>query len=330
MDEGRGPRTRGLVLSGRRAALIVTFTLGLGSGAFAFVNATPDPSAPSAHESYVLPITSPLDQGGSDLCWAYATLSMLETDYMVRHPGSHLTLSRGALQLESIADRARRAIQGTSSHFEDGGIAVDAIRLIQQGGLVAAGDFHDIVPSDPIFASLKRALATSPTADSRGALIERNLREWIGAIPARTHEDGSIVTPQQLAADVLDGRAWAEFDIAKDGKSGWRPSDDPDARPETRVDYVGLDKAIALIHQSLARGEAVVWGSTDDHALLIYGGEYERGRPVSYLVKDSFAPYLYRASAASIHAILTDITVTVPPPAAEAQSEAATPERTVQ
>jgi hypothetical protein len=72
---------------------------------------------------------------------------------------------------------------------------------------------------------------------------------------------------------------------------------------------VPLDIMIDLIHQSLADGRAVVWGSTD-HALLIYGGDYDRqGKPLSYLIKDSFAPYTYRRSAEEVHRILNDVTV---------------------
>ena len=52
-------------------------------------------------------------------------------------------------------------------------------------------------------------------------------------------------------------------------------SDDPDARPETLVHDIDLTKAVALIRDSLSRGEAVVWGSTDNHALLIYGADYD-------------------------------------------------------
>src|SRR5271157_2583603 len=86
---------------------------------------------PSASESYALPISPPLDQGDSDLCWVYAALSMLETNYMVRHPGSRIELSRGALQFDSVADRFRRVIRGEAGRPEDGGLAVEAIALIR-------------------------------------------------------------------------------------------------------------------------------------------------------------------------------------------------------
>ena len=77
--------------------------------------------------------------------------------------------------------------------------------------------------------------------------------------------------------------------------------------------YVPLDRMIALIHQSLKQGEAVVYG-TKDHALLIYGADYDAsGKPIAYLIKDSFAPYLYRKSADEVHQDLNDVTVSVEP-----------------
>ena len=71
------------------------------------------PSTAAAKESYKLPISPPLDQGDSDLCWVYATLSMLESNYREKHPRSNIELSRAALQRDSIADRFEREIAGS-------------------------------------------------------------------------------------------------------------------------------------------------------------------------------------------------------------------------
>jgi len=270
-----------------------------------------------AAERYALPISPPMDQGDSDLCWVFATLSMLETNYRVRHPGSSIELSRGALQLDSIADRFRRRIGGEPIALEDGGLGVEALALIRRNGLLSRNDFHDIVDSDPIFPSIERKLAK--TSDKQAALDEA-LRDSLGVEPPMTHLDGETVSPAQLARAVLGDEEWTEFDLSRDGAGGWGPSKDPDARPDTRVRYVKLEAMIDLIHQSLARGEAVVWGSTD-HALLIYGGDYDRdGKPLFYLIKDSFAPYTYRASAEKIHRILHDVTVALPNSALEMTS----------
>ena len=109
---------------------------------------------------------------------------------------------------------------------------------------------------------------------------------------------------------MLGDRVWTEYDLAPAGSPQLGRSTDPDARPETMVHYIKQAEAIRLIHDSLKRGEAVVWGSTDNHALLIYGADYDaQGKPLDYWVKDSFAPYTRRMEADEVHATLTDVTV---------------------
>ncbi len=273
------------------------------------------PSAPAARESYKLPITRPLDQGDSDLCWVYAALGMLETNYLVRHPQSTIDLSRAAVQRVSIADRFHRQITGDSDHLEDGGLAVDALTLIRQHGLVAEKDFHDVIDSEPVWDNVSKAIAQADGVQDKIVALKTALADDLGVAPRETELDGRELTPKQLANVVLGDNVWTEYDVTPDGPPRIGPSEDPDARPETRVHYVKLATAIDLIHQSLARGEAVVWGSTDNHALLIYGGDYDaEGRPLSYWVKDTFAPYTYQAPAEKIHAELTDVTVATPPP----------------
>lgn len=121
-----------------------------------------------------------MDQGDSDLCWIFATLSMLETNYRVRHPGSEIELSRGALQLDSIADRFRRRINGKPIALEDGGLAVEALALIRQNGLLSRNDFHDIVGSDPIFPSIEQKLARYANATDKEAALDEALRDRLG------------------------------------------------------------------------------------------------------------------------------------------------------
>jgi hypothetical protein len=285
----------------------------------------PPPPAATANpvaESYKLPVSRPRDQGDSDLCWVYATLNMLETNYLSKHPRSTIDLSRGALQRRSIEDRFQRQITGDSSHLEDGGIAVDALQLIRESGLVDDHDFHDIVDSDPIFRSLASQLARRDSGQDRLKALEPALDRALGATPRQTHLDGKALSPRQFAEIVLGDDVWTEFDVIHQGAAHVGPSDDPDARPGTQVHYVYLPAVIELIHQSLVRGQAVVWGRTDNHALLIYGADYDaNGRPLAYWIKDSFAPYAYRAPADDIHKVLTDVTVATPP-RQEARTEA--------
>ena len=268
---------------------------------------------PPVKESYRLPISAPRDQGDSDLCWVYATLNMLESNYLARRPQSKVELSRALLQRASIADRFRRAITGNSVHLEDGGVAVDALSLIRQHGLVAEKDFHAVVDSTPVWDHVASAVAKAPDEADKLATLKSAVAEELGVTPQETTLDGRNLTPQQFAKAMLGDNVWTEYDVTADGQARIGPSQDPDARPGTQVHYVDLATAADLIHKSLAHGQAVVWGSKDNHALLIYGGDYDaEGRPLAYWIKDSFAPYTYRAPAAQIHSELTDVTVAVP------------------
>ena len=101
-------------------------------------------------ESYALPITPPLHQADAGLCWMYATLSMLETDYLSRDPGAQISLSRGAMQVEAVEDRLERLVRGESDRLPEGGLDVEALALIRKAGMVAQPDFRDIVNATPI------------------------------------------------------------------------------------------------------------------------------------------------------------------------------------
>ena len=267
------------------------------------------PRAAAPAESYVLPVTPPADQADTGLCWVFATLSMLETNYMQSHPGRKIELSRTALQRDAITDRFRRLIRGESSKLGDGGLAVEALEMIREDGLFEQRDLQGIVESDPVISEIAEKVAEHSESEEKQETLSAELEEKFGPKPGATHLGNELVTPAELAKAVLGGKTWTEFDLARDGVEGWGPSRDPDARPDTRVRYVGLDRMIDLIHQSLKLGEAVVYG-TKDHALLIYGADYDaNGRPIAYLIKDSFAPYLYRKDADEVHRSLNDVTV---------------------
>lgn len=293
--------------SGLRAIVIGLALVGSG------VSADEGPQ-PLVAESYRLPISAARDQGDSDLCWVFATLNMLESNYLTRHPQSKIELSRALVQRASLADRFRRSITGDSHHLEDGGIAIDALNLIREHGLVAEKDFHAVVETAPVWDSVAEVISQAPDKADKLDALKSAVASELGATPEKTVLDGRQMTPKELANAVLGDNVWTEYDVTRDGPQRIGPSQDPDARPEARVHYVALPTAVDLIHKSLAQGQAVVWGSNENHALLIYGADYDAaGRAIAYWVKDSFAPYTYRAPAAQIHAELTDVTVAVSP-----------------
>ena len=287
-----------------------------GAAPILFLDTSP-PQSREAAETFALPITPPLDQGDSDLCWVYAALSMLETNYLSRHPGSRVELSRAALQRDTIADRFARRIRGEPGPLEEGGLSIEALKIIREKGIVARADFHDIVDSEPIFDAIEDKLANAPDSQEKLNVLREQLKTNLGETPPVTHLDGEALSPQALARAMLEKREWMEYDLSRDGFEGLGPSHDPDARPDTRVTYVKLDRMIGLIHRSLQHGQAVVAGS-DDHAFLIYGGDYDKdGKPIAYLIKDSLAPLTRRAGADELHQTLNDVTVAMDPAPAD-------------
>ena len=258
---GGSPRRRTLALvslAGLIACLLIASARRETPAPVFLVDAGDEPAANAlkpAAESYALPITAPLDQGETGLCWAFAALSMLETNYMSRHPGAHVEFSRGGLQRDAVADRFRRLVngEGREPSADDGGLAVEALALIRENGLIERGDFHEVVDLDAIVETLKETLAQEREPQRQEREVESQLTAALGAKPGTTHLDGRPLSPAALARAALGGETWTEFDLSRDGALGWGPSHDPDARPETRVRFVTLDAMTALIHKSLAR-----------------------------------------------------------------------------
>ncbi len=184
-----------------------------------------------AAERYALPITAPLDQGGTGLCWVYATLSMLETNYMTRHPGAQVAFSRAALERDALADRFGRFIRGEPGEPGDGGLAVEALELIRRNGLVDRDDFHDVVDDAPVLTTLKASLAGPAQPELKHRALDGALTAALGVKPTITHLEGRPLSPLALAHAALEGQAWIEFDLARDGVEGWVPRVTPTRAP---------------------------------------------------------------------------------------------------
>ena len=87
--------------------------------------------------------------------------------------------------------------------------------------MLAEGDFHDIVNSDAIFASLEDKLAGSADPADTRRTVDEELKASLGVKPPTTHLDDKPVSPHELAEAVLGGREFVEFDLARDGVERW-------------------------------------------------------------------------------------------------------------
>ena len=182
-------------------------------------------------ESYALPISAPFDQGDSDLCWVYATLNMLETNYLHKHPGSRIELSRAALQLSSIDDSLSAHDRGELHAFgrwrhRRGRAGADPPPMASSRARIFTTSSIPIRSS----RSIPKQLARLRAEKDKERALDVALKTDLGATPAATHLDGKTLAPHALAAAVLGDDVWGEFDVTKDGAERIGPSDDPDAR----------------------------------------------------------------------------------------------------
>ena len=117
---------------------------------------------------------------------------------MARHPGAHVEFSRAALERDALADRFHRLIRGEPGDPGDGGLAVEALALIRQNGLVERDDFHDVVDDGPVLASLKETVASPARARARKERsIDDALTAALGVKPTTTHLEGRLREPRR-------------------------------------------------------------------------------------------------------------------------------------
>lgn len=263
--------------------------------------------SPDVGETIKLPTSRGFNQGGTQLCWSYATLNALETNWLVRHPGTPLELSRRTMQYLTMQDRYARKIKHIEDYISERGVSVDALQLLTANGLVAFRDFTDI--ADPYGRyDIDGAIAAARDEAAKLAALDTGLAKVYGVPPEQTHLDGAEIARQELSRVVLDGTEWQSYAVARDGREGWRTHPDPDARHGAQSYFMPASKIVARIKAALQAGYAVEI-TIGGHCILIYGATYDAsGAPVTYFIKDSYPDYFYEANPASILRELVEMT----------------------
>ena len=266
----------------------------------------------------MLPISRGFNQRTTSLCWAYATLSALETIYLVRNPEAPgIELSRRAMQYYTMEDRYRRSIKKVDTYIREGGVVLDAVRLIQSNGIVAFDDYYDI--ADPYGQGDIRTLINSAQGFTNQivAMVE-GMDTVYTAPPTLTHMPRSP-TPADANLALVEAEAGALARLAlsldmwesytpSSTQSGFYDHPDPDARWENVSWYMPRSEFPDRIKQALKAGFPVII-SIRTHALLIYGAEYDsNGSATVYYIKDSYPDYYYPANAGYVHQSLWEMT----------------------
>jgi hypothetical protein len=261
---------------------------------------------------YVLPTTKGFPQGGSQLCWAYATINALETLYLARHPGVTLELSRGFVQHSTWNDRLERRLTDSGAELSDRGTGMNAIRLIEERGIVQFDDYRDVAPPYvPDIAKILDDVESLPSPTAKIRQIGVDLDGVYGPQPKSTQFAGANLSVIEFGRSLVGATSWTSYALSAQGQpEGWGLDPDPDARGDYQVFFASLGTLQRLIRKALQAGAPVVF-SNINHLTMIYGAEYDStGEPTLYYIKDSYASpdYFYQASAAALHAKMREIT----------------------
>lgn len=272
---------------------------------------------PPVAETVLLPVSRGFNQRSTGLCWAYATLSALETIHLVRTPdGPDVELSRRAVQYYTMEDRYRRSIKQLNTDIREGGIVLDALRLIQSNGIVSFDDYADV--ADPYgYANIAGMIAGAPTFTDKIIALYEGLDIVYTAPPTQTHvpvlsavEPNATYAPAdvgELARFVLGHDVWQSY-TPSSIKNGFHAHPDPDARWENASWHMPHSEFPGRIRRALMAGFPVVI-SIRNHALLVYGADYDAaGSPITYYIKDSYPPYYYVTDANYLHASFWEMT----------------------
>ena len=257
-------------------------------------------------ERYVLPVSRGFSQEGTELCWVYATLNALESIFLARNESQKNELSRRTMQYFTFEDRYLRYIKGIENYLSERGVAVDAIRLIQAGGLVAFRDYKDIV--DPYGdADITRDVDHASTSDQKIQILYTDLDIVYSRPPNATHFDDTPISREGLAKQFLGNQVWESYAAASSGEEGYRRHPDPDARQEAVSWYMPRSKFAQRIKAALKANYAVEV-TIGGHCIMLYGAEYDsNGTPLHYYMKDSYPDYFYTANPAKLHETLIEI-----------------------
>ncbi|MCB9832875.1 MAG: aminopeptidase [Planctomycetes bacterium] len=152
-------------------------------------------------------------QGQAGTCWAFGTMSFLESDLERIHQAP-VDLSELFPVYNAYVEKAELMISTHGkSRFSEGGLCHDVIEGIREYGIVPAADYSGLCPGETrhqhgemaaVLEGMAARLAKAPrTSKKWGDAYRAVLDTYIGAPPASVALGEKRMSPKQYADDVL-------------------------------------------------------------------------------------------------------------------------------
>ncbi len=259
--------------------------------------------------SLILPLSEGVHQTFTSLCWSFATLSFLETRYLVLNPNAkHISLSRLGMQRNTAEERALRTYILRTDTFVEGGTFINAQIVMHKYGLLPL-DSEDY-RRESYIRDIKKDLDVLPESQRASGLTSIVDRIFF-PMPKTVEFEGKSMTPVALAEKMINKAPLMSFAFKAGAQGAWDKHPDPDALVGTQSWYVDPSMKESIIKKSLQMGYPVEM-TFEAHCILIYGADYDdKGRATRYYLKDSYdfhdGRYTYEAEPAALHKAIWEL-----------------------
>lgn len=154
-----------------------------------------------------------ISQGRAGTCWAFATMSFLESEVERIH-GEAVDLSELHTVYHAYAEKAERFVRlHGKAQFSQGGLSHDVMAMVREHGIVRQSDYsgllagerdHDHTEMEKLLKAIIDQVAESGSkGDKWQAALRGVLSAYLGEPPRSITVDGKSMTPQEYASDVL-------------------------------------------------------------------------------------------------------------------------------
>ncbi|MGN1262817.1 MAG: cysteine protease [Prevotella sp.] len=219
------------------------------------------------------------DQGRSTLCWAYAMLSAIETEHIMR--GDSVNLSVNYVVRNVLLDNCCRCyLSRGKMRFTMRGMGHTLINSIGRDGLVAydayrgRGDADTRTLTKKVARIAQKAITTEAGLGHLMPQADRLITETLGTPPRRVYMLGATYTPQEFARSVCSPGEYVALTSFTHHPFGENcVLEVPDNYEQNSFLNVPIDTLLAIVERAVRHHRGICWEGDTSNA----GFSFARG-----------------------------------------------------